>query len=258
MISTTVTTTSRMRLLRLSMVRWISSRAIVDGNDLDAGRQAGLDLLELRLDAIDHFERVLALRMTTMPETTSPSPFRSATPRRRSGPVTTSPTSLTRTGAPASGLANDDVLEIVGRVRVAAAAHHVLGAAELDQAPAGLVVAAAHRVDHLADGDAVALQAGWDRRSPGTAARSRRAAPPRPRRARPAGDSAGTSPDTSAAPRGCACRSHRPARTGRPSRGRWHPGQVRSSRLREAAGNAGEIFRACASAPSRCRCRRRR
>ena len=49
-------------------------------------------------------------------------------------------------------------------LRVAAAAHHVLGAAELDQPAADVVVAAAHRLDDLADRDAVGAQAVRDRR----------------------------------------------------------------------------------------------
>ena len=39
-------------------------------------------------------------RMTTIPETTSPWPFRSATPRRMSGPNVTLPISRTRIGTP--------------------------------------------------------------------------------------------------------------------------------------------------------------
>ena len=41
-------------------------------------------------------------RMTTMPETASPVPSRSETPRRRSGPTTTWPMSRMRIGVPLS------------------------------------------------------------------------------------------------------------------------------------------------------------
>ena len=50
------------------------------------------------------------------------------------------------------------VLEVGDGLGVAAAPHHVLGAAQLDHAAAGLVVAAADRLDHLVDRDVVGLQ----------------------------------------------------------------------------------------------------
>src|SRR5204863_513532 len=59
---------------------------------------------------------------------------------------------------PRFGAANDDVREIAGRGRVSAAAHHVLSAAEIEQASAGLVVPFPYRVDNLAGRDAIALQ----------------------------------------------------------------------------------------------------
>src|SRR5205823_4457983 len=51
------------------------------------------------------------------------------------------------------------VFQILDRFDVAAASHHVLGAAQLDHAAAGLAVAAADRVDHRVDANVVALQA---------------------------------------------------------------------------------------------------
>ena len=53
---------------------------------------------------------------------------------------------------------HDDALEVGDGLRVAAAAHHVLGAAELDQPTAGLGVAAAHRLDDALDRQAVVAQ----------------------------------------------------------------------------------------------------
>ena len=96
--------------------------------------------------------------MMTMPETTSPLPSRSATPLRISGPSTTSPMSLMRIGVPESLAETDDVLEVLNGREIAAAPDHVLGPAELDQPARRLVVAAAHRLDHPVDGDAVGLQ----------------------------------------------------------------------------------------------------
>ena len=90
-------------------------------------------------------------RMTTMPETASPSPSRSATPRRISGPSTTLPTSDTRIGTP-FWLRPARCLPMSSTdSRVAAPADHVLGAAELDQPPADVVVAGADRLHHLRD-----------------------------------------------------------------------------------------------------------
>ena len=97
-------------------------------------------------------------RMMTIPETASPRPSRSAAPRRKSGPIATSATSLTRIGVPLFGRRQHDVLEIGARAEVAVAAHHVLGAAEFDHAPADLAVAAAHGLHDLADGEAVGAQ----------------------------------------------------------------------------------------------------
>ena len=63
-----------------------------------------------------------------------------------------------RTGVPLSLADNDDALEVGDRLRVPAAAHHVLGAAELDQPTASLRVAAAHRLDDALDREAVIAQ----------------------------------------------------------------------------------------------------
>ena len=53
---------------------------------------------------------------------------------------------------------DDDALDVVDRLHVAAAAHHVLGAGELEQPPADLVVALADRVDHVGERDVVGEQ----------------------------------------------------------------------------------------------------
>jgi len=51
-----------------------------------------------------------------------------------------------------------DVAKIARRAHVAAPAHHVLGAAKLDETAARLAVAAAHRFEHFGDGDVVGPQ----------------------------------------------------------------------------------------------------
>ncbi len=140
--------------------------------------------------------------MTTMPPTTSPLPSSSASPRRMSGPSCDArrrrgPGSACRCRSCPTAICSMSV----DRADVAAAAHHVLGAGELDEPPADVVVRCAGSRRSPAERHVV----GEQRRrveSPGTASRSRRRTPPRPRPARSAASSAGTSPGTSAAPRG--------------------------------------------------------
>ena len=93
-------------------------------------------------------------------------------------------------------------------------------------APPVIVVAAADRLHHLVDRDAVGLQPVADPRSPGTACRSRPTARPRPRPARTSGGSADTSPAATAVPPGCACPRCPPGRTGRPSPGPSRPARA--------------------------------
>jgi hypothetical protein len=89
--------------------------------------------------------------MTTIPATVSPAPSRSAVPRRRSGPTDYGGARLVRR--------HEDVLEILERARVSTAAHHVLGAAELDDPAAHLGVPLADRVGDPLNRNAVRPQA---------------------------------------------------------------------------------------------------
>ena len=132
--------------------------------------------------------------MTTMPETTSPSPFQIRDAAADVGPERHVAHVLHANRHAARARCQHDVADVVGGFRVAAPAHHVLGAAEFHQPAAHVVVARAHRLHHFRDRNVVGLQPVRDPRSPGTAARSRRAAPPRPRPARTAAGSAETSP----------------------------------------------------------------
>src|ERR1051326_671184 len=52
----------------------------------------------------------------------------------------------------------DNVLKVLNGFGIAAAAHHILSAAELQQAAAGFAVAAANSLDHAVDGNSVSLQ----------------------------------------------------------------------------------------------------
>ncbi len=132
--------------------------AIVDGDDPDTGRQAGLDLPHLRLDALDHLEGVLAVAHDDDARD------------RLSGTVEIGETAaeiraqrdladvLDADRRAALARREHDVLEIANRPRVAASAHHVLGTAELDQSAAHLVVSTAHRIHDAVDRHAVGLQ----------------------------------------------------------------------------------------------------
>src|SRR5450759_3565024 len=80
--------------------------------------------------------------MTMMPATVSPVPFRSATPRLRSGPSVTVPTSRTRTGTPLSFRAST-----------------ISPISSADLAYAHVVVAGPHGVDDLRDGHVEGAQA---------------------------------------------------------------------------------------------------
>src|SRR6185436_10363284 len=124
---------------------------VVDRHDLDAGGQAVADLGELGAHAPDDVARVLPLphdddagnRFALAVEVRG-----AAAPLGAEGDGADVPDPDRRAGfAPAE----DDVLEVLDRRGAAAAAHHVLGAAELDQAAGDVVVAAADRVDDLAN-----------------------------------------------------------------------------------------------------------
>ncbi len=118
---------------------------VIDRDDLDPGGQARPRPRSILALTRSMTSRAFwPCRMTTMPETTSPWPSSSATPRRMSGPRATFPRSLIRIGVPL-GLAETTMSsKSFDGLRVAPAADHVFGPAELDQAPADLGVAPAH------------------------------------------------------------------------------------------------------------------
>jgi hypothetical protein len=115
-------------VISMSVVRivWIDADQS-DRSDRHDGhaRPEGPSTADLVLHARDDVERTSPCRMMTMPDTTSPVPSRSAAPRRRSGPSTTSPMSLTRIGVPLISRRHDDVFEIAARLEYPVAAHHI-------------------------------------------------------------------------------------------------------------------------------------
>ena len=133
-------------------------RAVVDRDDLHPGRQARLDLADALLDAIDHVDRVLSLAHHDDPRHhfAGAVQIRHAPPQIRADRHVADVADPDRRAALAGG--HDDALEVGDRLRVPAAAHHVLGAAELDQPTGSLHVAAAHRLDDALDREAVVAQ----------------------------------------------------------------------------------------------------
>ncbi len=131
---------------------------VVDGDDLDARRQAGLDLLELGLDALDDVQGVLALAHDDDAGDHVARPVQVGDAAADVRAQHHLADVLDPDGRAALAGREDDLLDVLERLGVAAPAHHVLGAAELDQAAADIVVAAAHRLHHPVDRDVVGLQ----------------------------------------------------------------------------------------------------
>ncbi len=132
--------------------------AVVDRHDLDAGRQARLDLPDLGLDPVDDLQGVFSLAHDHDPGNHLPFPVQVGDP-----PPDVRPQGhFTDVLDPdrGAGLAGrqDDVFEILQGPGVAPAADHVFGAAEFDQPPAHLHVALAHRLGHPVDGEAIGLE----------------------------------------------------------------------------------------------------
>ena len=124
---------------------------VVRGNHLHARRKSTLDVLEFLLDALDHLQGVLALAHDddAGDGLTCPVPVRN--PAADVGAESHFSHIGYADRNAARTLRQHDLADIVGGLRVAATAHHVLGAAEFHQAAADVVVAAAHRLHDLAN-----------------------------------------------------------------------------------------------------------
>ncbi len=218
--------------------------AVVDRHDLHAVGQSCLDLAQLRLHAADHVQRVLALAH----DDDARHGFAGAVEIRDAAPHLGAEHDvgdvLDADWRPPAARTERDVLEIGGRARVPQAAHHVLGAAEFEHPPAGVAVAAPHRVHHAADWQPVRAQpvrvdvhlilahVSADRRD-----------------VRDAADALEVIAEVPA------CRS---GRTERSIQGRWRQGRARSSPPAAAGPAPATGIRPSSTAPSRCRCRPRR
>ena len=125
--------------------------AVVGGDHLDARRAApGSISLSLAFTRSMTSQRVLALAHD---DDAGDDVARAVQVGDRRGAcrgrASTVPTSRTRTGTPSSLRASTISPMSAVDLRVAAAAHHVLGAGHLDQPAADVVVARAHGLDHL-------------------------------------------------------------------------------------------------------------
>src|ERR1035438_7389365 len=115
-------------------------------------------MLELLLDTLNHLQRVLSLAHddNAGDGLTCPVPIRHAAADVGTECHVTHVRDADGDAAGASG--KYDLADVVGRLGVAAAAHHVLGAAEFHQPATDVTIAAAHRRHYLADGNVERLK----------------------------------------------------------------------------------------------------
>ena len=133
-------------------------RAVVDGDDLDPRGQRRRDAAELLLHAVDDAQRVLSVTHDDHAAHRLALAVELGEPAAQVGPQVDAADVAHQDRGPAAVGPDRDLLQVGDRLNVAAAAHDVLGAAELDQAPAHLVVRAADGIDHLAEREAVGEQ----------------------------------------------------------------------------------------------------
>ena len=133
-------------------------RTVVDGNELHPRRKPRLDLFDLGLHPVDYVQSVRAVAHDddTGDDVARAIQIGDAAPQV--GPHRHLANVLDADLRTVVGDAQRDVLEILERARVTAAANHVLRAAEFKQSSAGLLVAAAYRLHHAAHRDAVRPQ----------------------------------------------------------------------------------------------------
>ena len=98
--SPTISDSSRSFVRRVSMARWIRSERSYTGRTTSPPGMPGASSASRSFTRSMVASAFSPKRMTTIPPTASPRPFRSATPRRTSGASRTSATSATRMGMP--------------------------------------------------------------------------------------------------------------------------------------------------------------
>src|ERR1019366_544849 len=134
---------------------------VVCGNYLHPRRKSALRVFEFLLDTLDHLQGVLSLAHddNAGDRLTCPVPVRN--PTADVGSQSHFSHVGYADGNTARSLRQHDLADVGGGLRVAAAAHHVLGAAEFHQTAADVVVAAAHRRHYLANRNVERLQLVW-------------------------------------------------------------------------------------------------
>ena len=132
--------------------------AVIDGDDLHAGRQPGLDLLDLGLDPLDDVQGVLPVAHDDDPGDHLPLAVQVGDPPRGCPVPGHLPDVLDADRSAGFAGRDGDVLEILDGLDVAPAPDGVLRPAELDEPARRLVVALPHRLHHAVDGDPVGLE----------------------------------------------------------------------------------------------------
>src|SRR6185436_15581660 len=119
-------------------------RAIVGGHYFHARWQARLDFRQLRLDALDHTQGVLAITHDRHAADHIAGTVEIGDTATHVGPELDAP-DVTNQDRRAAALvaADNDLLEILHGAGIAAPAHHVFTAVQLDEPPANVVVALA-------------------------------------------------------------------------------------------------------------------
>ena len=133
-------------------------RAVIDRDDLDSLGEARLDLLDFGLDAVDDIQGVLSLSHDHDGGDDVSLPIELGHSAPDVGPDDDLPDIPDPDGRSAGAGRDDDVLEILDRLGVAAATNHVFGPAELDQAAADFGIPPPHRFGDLADSDSIGLE----------------------------------------------------------------------------------------------------
>src|SRR5262249_54291862 len=136
-------------------------RAIIRAHNLDPRRQARLNLAQPGFDTLDYPQRVLALphHHDACYNVALAVPIRDPAAQVRTHHHVAHVLDANRNAA--GNRSQYDVANVAGRLRVSAATYHVLGAAELHQAPADVVVTGAHGLGNFHDGNVVCLQPVW-------------------------------------------------------------------------------------------------
>ncbi len=131
---------------------------VVDRNDLDAGRQPGLQRLELRLDRLDRLPCVLAGAQHDHPadHLTLAVQIGDAAAHLRSDLNARDVGKQHRDAA--LGDENRNAAEVVERLEIAPRTDHVLGLGQLDHRSAGFAIRVADRRDHLSERQVVGLE----------------------------------------------------------------------------------------------------